>query len=90
MKNIYQVLNSIFIYFRTLIMLIILGPFAIISMILVPKYSYKIASKFSYILFKSFGVKYKIIGTIQDNGPFVIMNNHSSFLDLFFLPIIIK
>ena len=90
MKNIYQIFNSIFIYFRTLIMLIILGPPAIIFMILVPKYSHKIAGKLSYILFKSFGVKYKIIGTIPDNGPFVIMHNHSSFLDLFFLPIIIK
>jgi 1-acyl-sn-glycerol-3-phosphate acyltransferase len=90
MKNIFQIFNSIFIYLRTLIILIILGPFAIIVMILVPKYSHKIASKLSYILFKSFGVKYKIIGTIPDNGPFVIMHNHSSFLDLFFLPIVIK
>ena len=67
-----------------------MGPPAIIFMILVPKYSYKIASKLSYILFKSFGVKYKILGIFPDNGPFVIMHNHSSFLDLFFLPIIIK
>ena len=90
MKNIYQVFNSIFIYLRTLIILIIMGPPAIIFMTLVPKYSYKIASKLSYILFKSFGVKYKILGVFPDNGPFVIMHNHSSFLDLFFLPIIIK
>ena len=90
MKNIFQIFNSIFIYLRTLIILVILGGPAIIFMILVPKYSHKIASKLSYLLFKSFGVKYKIIGTIPNNGPFVIMHNHSSFLDLFFLPIIIK
>ena len=90
MKNIFQIFNSIFIYLRTLVVLITLGPFAIIFMILAPKYSYKIASKLSYILFKSLGVKYKILGAFPDNGPFVIMHNHSSFLDLFFLPIVLK
>ena len=90
MKNTLQIFNSIFIYLRTFIVLIIFGFFAIIFIILAPKYSYRIGSKLSYLLFKSFGIKYKIIGTIPDNGPFVIMHNHSSFLDLFFLPIVIK
>ena len=90
MKSIFQIFNSIFIYLRTIIILVIFGGPAIIFMIIVPKYSHKIASKLSYLLFKSFGVKYKIIGAIPDNGPFVIMHNHSSFLDLFFLPIVLK
>ena len=90
MKNTLQIFNSIFIYLRTFIVLIIFGFFAIIFIILAPKYSYRIGSKLSYLLFKSFGIKYKVIGTIPDNGPFVIMHNHSSFLDLFFLPIVIK
>ena len=90
MKNLFQVLNSIFIYLRTLIVLVILGPPVIIFMILVPEYSYKAASVFSYLIFKSLGVRYKISGDFPDNGPYVIMHNHSSFLDLFFLPTVIK
>ena len=90
MKNLYQVLNSIFIYLRTLIVLVILGPPVMIFMILVPEYAYKAASVFSYIIFKSLGVRYKISGDFPDNGPYVIMHNHSSFLDIFFLPIVIK
>ena len=90
MKNLFQVLNSIFIYLRTLIVLVILGPPVIIFMFLVPEYSYKAASVFSYLIFKSLGVKYKISGAFPDNGPYVIMHNHSSFLDIFFLPIVIK
>ena len=90
MNNLFQVLNSIFIYLRTLIVLVILGPPVIIFMILVPEYGYKAASVFSYIIFKSLGVRYKISGDFPDNGPYVIMHNHSSFLDIFFLPFVIK
>ena len=90
MKNLFQVLNSIFVYLRTLFVLVILGPPVIIIMILVPEYSYKAASVFSYIIFKSLGVRYKISGDFPDNGPYVIMHNHSSFLDIFFLPFVIK
>jgi len=88
--TLFHIVNSIFIYFRTFILLLILGPPLIIFIILFPKYAIEAASKLSYLLFKSFGVKYKITGTLPDNGPFVIMHNHSSFLDLFVLPIMIK
>ena len=88
--TVFKILNSLFIYLRTLIALILLAPPIVILIALLPKYSMKIASMLSYILFKSFGIKYKVIGTFPNTGPFVIMHNHSSFLDLFFLPIIIK
>ena len=86
----FKVIHSFFIYLRTLIILILLALPIIILIMVLPKYAMRIASMLSYILFKSFGVKYKVTGKFPDTGPFVIMHNHSSFLDLFFLPIVIK
>ena len=61
-----------------------------LSMFLFPKYVCKIGHYFSIAIFKCFGIKYNIIGEFPEGGPYVIMHNHSSFLDLFFLPIVIK
>jgi len=41
-------------------------------------------------LFKCLLVKYKIIGEFPVQGPYILMHNHSSFLDMFFLPMVIK
>jgi 1-acyl-sn-glycerol-3-phosphate acyltransferase len=41
-------------------------------------------------MFKSLGVKYAIDGKLPKNGPYIIMHNHSSFLDMFFLPIVLR
>ena len=36
------------------------------------------------------GVQLKIEGQFPDNGPYIIMANHSSFIDIFLIPSVIK
>ena len=51
---------------------------------------YKYARFLSKGIFWAFTIKRHIIGEFPDDGPYILMHNHSSFLDMFFLPTVIK
>ena len=58
--------------------------------ILIPSLLYKYARFLSKGIFWSFNIKREVIGEFPDSGPYILMHNHTSFLDLFFLPTVIK
>ena len=51
---------------------------------------YSIAQFICRGIFRIFHITYNIIGEFPNKGPYILMHNHSSFLDMFFLPIVIK
>jgi len=55
-----------------------------------PSLLYKYARFLSKGIFWCFNIKREIIGEFPDDGPYILMHNHTSFLDLFFLPTVIK
>ncbi len=84
------ILYSLYLYFIAFLYFIIAGPILLIIGIFLPEYLYKFGRWFSIGIFKCFRIKYEIIGEFPNNGPYIMMHNHSSFLDLFFLPLVIK
>ena len=86
MKQIY----SIWLYSKTLLFIILFFPFILIIAIITPSLLYKYACFLSKGIFWSFNIKREVIGKFPDNGPYILMHNHTSFLDLFFLPTVIK
>ena len=85
-----NILYSIYLYFKAALFFIILGPILILVAFFAPNYLYKSGELFCKGVFKCFNLQYNIIGDFPDTGPYILMHNHSSFLDLFFLPIVIK
>ena len=83
-------IKSLYYYFRAGLAFIFLGIPLMFYIILNPKSVYKTSSFLCKILFKCLGIKYNITGKLPNHGPFIIMHNHSSFLDMFFIPIIMK
>ena len=59
-------------------------------MLIIPNSAYRLSTFLCKLMFKSLGVQYIIDGKVPQDGPYIIMHNHSSFLDMFFLPIVIK
>ena len=86
MKQIY----SIWLYSKTLLFIILFFPFILIIAIITPSLLYKYACFLSKGIFWSFNIKREVTGEFPDNGPYILMHNHTSFLDLFFLPTVIK
>jgi len=58
--------------------------------IFLPSLLYKYARFLSNGIFWCFNIKREIIGEFPNDGPYILMHNHTSFLDLFFLPTVIK
>ena len=85
MKQIY----SIWLYGKTLLFIILFFPIMLVIAIIFPSLLYKYACFLSKGIFWSLNIKREIIGTFPEDGPYILMHNHSSFLDLFFLPMII-
>ena len=83
-------LYSIWLYGRTVLFVFLFFPPMIVITILMPSLMYKYARFLSKGIFWSFNIKRNIIGEFPDDGPYILMHNHSSFLDLFFLPTVIK
>ena len=83
-------LYSIWLYGRTVLFVLLFFPPMIVITILVPSLMYQYARFLSKGIFWSFNIKINIIGEFPDDGPYILMQNHSSFLDLFFLPTVIK
>ena len=83
-------LYSTYLYLQASIYFLFFGPLLLLIVFFSPQQMYTMAQLFCKGLFKCFHLKYKIIGEFPKKGPYVLMHNHSSFLDMFFLPIIIK
>tara|TARA_Y100000816_G_scaffold238311_1_gene184424 strand:+ start:254 stop:871 length:618 start_codon:yes stop_codon:yes gene_type:complete len=62
----------------------------ILSAIFMPTYLYPFAQFLSKGIFWTFNIKRIIKGKFPKDGPYILMHNHSSFLDLFLLPTIIE
>jgi len=86
MKQLY----SVWLYSKILIFIILFFPFIILIAIFIPSLLYKYARFLSKGIFWSLNINRKIIGEFPKDGPYILMHNHSSFLDLFFLPTVIK
>ena len=84
-----KIIYSLYLYMRALIFSLIFMPIAILCSLIIPDSIYKVGRFISKGIFKCFHIPYTIIGEIPKNGPYILMHNHSSFLDLFFLPMII-
>ena len=65
-------------------------PFIIFIALIIPSLIYKYARFLSKGIFWCFNIKRKLVGQFPSDGPYILMHNHSSFLDLFLLPTIIK
>ena len=85
-----KIIYSTYIYLRTLIFLLLASIPAIIIIIIAPSKAHRVGSFLAKCLFRCFGIRFQIHGSFPADGPYVIMHNHSSFLDMFFLPIVIK
>ena len=86
MKQIY----SIWLYGKTLLFIILFFPIMLVIAIIFPSLLYKYACFLSKGIFWSLNIKREVVGEFPDNGPYILMHNHSSFLDMFFLPTVIK
>ena len=83
-------LYSIWLYGRTILFVLLFFSPMIAIALLVPSLMYQYAQFLSKGIFWSFNIKRNIIGEFPDDGPYILMHNHTSFLDLFFLPTVIK
>ena len=86
MKQIY----SMWLYGKALIFILLFFPLMIVIAIFIPSFLYKYARFLSKGIFWSFSINRQIIGEFPEEGPYILMHNHSSFLDMFFLPTVIK
>ena len=86
MKSLY----SIYLYCKALIFIILFFPLLIFIAIFFRSLLYKYAQFLSKGIFWCFNIKREIIGEFPNDGPYILMHNHTSFLDLFFLPTVIK
>ena len=80
MKQIY----SIWLYGKTLFFIILFFPIMLVIAIIFPSLLYKYACFLSKGIFWSLNIKREVVGKFPDHGPYILMHNHSSFLDLFF------
>ena len=83
-------LYSIWLYGRTALFVLLFFPPMLVITIFRPSLMYKYACFLSKGIFWSFNIKRNIIGEFPTDGPYILMHNHTSFLDLFFLPTVIK
>ena len=80
---------SLFLYIRAFIFFIVISPIMIISSLLFPNSIYPFGRFISKGVFKCFNISFDIKGKFPTKGPYILMHNHTSFLDLFLLPTII-
>ncbi len=82
--------KSLYLYTKASIFFIFFAPIMILCTIFFPSQLYKFARFISKGVFRSFNIKINTIGDFPIDGPYILMHNHTSFLDLFLLPTIIK
>ena len=81
---------SIFLYIRAFIFFIITAPIMIMLSLLFPTSIYHFGRFISKGIFRCFNISIDIKGKFPEKGPYILMHNHTSFLDLFLLPTIIN
>ena len=86
MKQIY----SLWLYCKTSLFIIMFFPLIIFIALIGRSLIYKYACFLSKGIFWCFNIKRQLVGQFPSDGPYILMHNHSSFLDLFLLPTIIK
>lgn len=87
---VFHAVISIFFYFTSLIAFILFGTLFILIGFLPNKYIFAYIPYFCRVLLFSMGVIVRIHGKFPDDGPFVLMFNHGSFIDPFVYAGIIK
>ena len=86
-----NIIYSIFLYFRAGIFLLICAPILLIIPFFSSSAIYPFSKFVSKGIFWSFNIKRKIIGTFpSQSDSYIMMHNHTSFLDLFLLPTMIN
>ena len=85
-----NVIYSILIYLRAFLTFFLLGPIIIILIFIYPPLAYKIIIPFCKLMIYTFGCRINLNGSFPENKSFVIMANHSSFLDVFAISCVIK
>ena len=79
-----KIIISIFVYLVALTVFIVFGPlFVILSFFLSTQWLYRLSRFVSWAILKSFFIKLKIKGTPPQNGTYIYMFNHGSFIDPF-------
>ena len=81
---------SIWLYGKALIVIVIFFPLIVPISIFIPSLLYKYTRFISKGIFWSLNIKRNIIGEFPEEGTYILMHNHTSFLDLFLLPTLIK
>ena len=84
-------LVSILIYLNAFFTLLIIGPLFVVLAFVIPKYwMYKLSKLVCIIILKSLFVKIKVKGQIPENGNYIYMFNHGSFIDPFIFAYVMK
>ncbi len=82
--------KSIYLYIKASVFFIVFAPIMILCTMCFPSQLYNFARFISKGIFRSFNITINIIGEFPIDGPYILMHNHTSFLDLFLLPTIIQ
>tara|TARA_X000001036_G_C20658624_1_gene798019 strand:- start:440 stop:1126 length:687 start_codon:yes stop_codon:yes gene_type:complete len=85
-----QVIYSLWLYGRTFLFLIFFFPLILPIGLFSSTLLYQYARFLSKSIFWLFNIKINIKGHFPNDGPYILMHNHTSFLDLFCMPTIIK
>ena len=89
-KSINNYILSIFIYIAaTPIFMVCFLLFLLLNM-LNKRLSYKAIKFISKIMLYSFGIRTKIYGVFPKKTQYIVMMNHSSFLDMFLYPLVVS
>ena len=83
-------ITSIFLYIRSCLTFILIGPILLLVLFIYPTATYSLIRPFCKLMIYMFGCKINIQGKFPPNQHFVIMANHSSFLDVFAVPCALK
>ena len=80
-------------YIRLILAGLLFTAFAlplIIAFYIKKEYIYKLSSIVGRVVLKTIGIKLSIQGVFPSGGPFIIMFNHTSFIDAFIFPSIVQ
>ena len=85
-----QIIYGLFIYLKAFLTFCIIGPIITLLLFIYPSVMYNTIVPFCKLMIYMFGCSIKIRGNFPKDENFVIMANHSSFLDVFAIPCAFK
>ena len=85
-----NIIYSIWLYSKTFLFVLSFFPVLLILAIIKPSAVYPYSRFLSKGVFWCFNIQFNIIGEFPKDEHYILMHNHTSFLDLFLLPTIIK